>query len=71
MTSRLRDLRKFKGLTQHTLAAKSGVSRPVIARIESGKTLASCKADTLIKLASGLGISIDELLNDTEQKPAG
>lgn len=45
--------RNEKGITQRELEELSGVSQPVIARIEKGKTVP--RIDTVIKLLSALG----------------
>lgn len=59
----IKEYRIRMGLTQNALAEVSGVSRPVIARIESGKALNECKVDTLLKLSKTLGCkTVDELL---------
>ena len=46
-------LRKEKGLTQHQLAAISGVKQPAIARLEKGDCVP--KTDTITKLLSAMG----------------
>ena len=47
--------RRRLGWSQLELAQRSGMSRPTIARVESGSDVSS---DTIKKLASGLGINI-------------
>ena len=47
------DARKTKGITQQKLEKLSGVSQPVIARLETGKT--SPQIDTVLKLLRPLG----------------
>lgn len=59
----VKDLREHMKITQHELANLSGVSRPVIARIETGLDLKKCKADTVAKLAKALGVTVEQLLN--------
>ena len=54
MPFRIKELREEKGWTQEELAIKSGVSRNLIARLESG-SLNSTSTDTLFKLADALG----------------
>lgn len=51
----IRDRRVESGWTQQQLAAKSGVSRPTIARLESGQPVSS---STLAKLAAALGLQL-------------
>lgn len=59
----IREMRKSLGYTQHQLSLKSGVSRPVIARLESGKALYECRVDTLIKLTKAFGCTLEYLLD--------
>ena len=60
MAKRLRELRAKRGLTQRTLADRSGVSREYIARIELGHH--DPTVSTLEKLAKALGVKIGRLL---------
>ena len=57
----LKTQRVSKGFTQETLALKSGVSRVVIARIESD-TMNERKfsIETFIKLANALDVPLEE-----------
>lgn len=55
----LRALRLERGLSQAQLADLMGTSQPHIARIENGT--AQIMFDTAAKLASALGVSLDEL----------
>jgi transcriptional regulator with XRE-family HTH domain len=48
-------------MTQEQLAAVSGVHRVSIARIETGKI--SPKAETLMRLAQALGVTVDDLID--------
>lgn len=48
----IREARKSLGLTQHELAAKAKVSRPTIARVETGSNIST---GTLEKVAKALG----------------
>lgn len=57
--SKLRQVRKTKGVTLAKLARDSGVSKLTIIKIESGKT--TPRPDTLRKLAAALSISPEEL----------
>ena len=62
MAKRLQRLKRDAGLTQETLAAKSGVSRVTIARLEAGEQ--DPHYETLLALARGLGVSLETLLTD-------
>ena len=53
LISELIDARNEKGITQRELEQLSGVSQPVIARMESGSTIP--KLDTVIKVLAALG----------------
>ena len=57
---RVRDLRKKLGLTQVQLAAKTGLSRSQVLRIEAGERGASLKA--AVALAKALRVPINALL---------
>jgi transcriptional regulator with XRE-family HTH domain len=54
---KIANLRKRRGLTQAALAARSGVSQPMIAQIESGK-LNNLTLKTLARTARALGASL-------------
>jgi transcriptional regulator with XRE-family HTH domain len=59
-SQRLTRLRKARGFTQLELARITGISRRAIAHYETvGK---APRPDPVIRLAKGLGVSIDELL---------
>jgi DNA-binding XRE family transcriptional regulator len=51
--------REYRGMTQEKLAKASGVSRPMIAAIESGHKRGGVA--TLKKLSAGLKIDLDRL----------
>ena len=53
LISDLIDARNEKGITQRELEQLSGVSQPVIARMESGSTIP--KLDTVMKILAALG----------------
>ena len=55
-------LRKQKGLTQEGLARKASISYHTIVKLESGG-IKNPKIETIIKLASVLGVSMDVLVN--------
>ena len=57
---RVQELRKINGLTQEELAAKIGVDKLHISRMERG--VAACSIDLLLDLASTLRVSTDYLL---------
>ncbi len=58
--TRLRYVRERKALTQQELAVRSGVSRPTIARIESGRT--EPYPQTTRRLAQALGVEPEALM---------
>jgi transcriptional regulator with XRE-family HTH domain len=58
--NRLRELRKQQFLTQHMLAARSGVSQVAIARIERNR--AEPHFSTIHKLADALGVSPEKFV---------
>ena len=60
----LKKYRKEKRITQIRLSIESGVSQETISAYESGKAMPS--ADTLIKMSDFLGVSIDFLLDRTD-----
>ena len=60
----LKIYRKEKGITQIRLSIESGVSQETISAYESGKAMPS--AETLIKMSDFLGVSIDFLLDRTD-----
>ena len=53
--------RAYKLMTREALAEKSGVSVATILKIEHKSTMGA-RYSTIIKLATGLGISTDDLL---------
>lgn len=57
----LTSLRKQKGWSQEKLAVESGISYNTIIKIERGG-IKNPKIETVIKLAKGLGVSIDEIV---------
>lgn len=60
MGFRIKELREEKGWSQSVLAEKSGVSRNLIARIESGE-LTCTTTDTLLKLAKAFGKKVNDI----------
>jgi transcriptional regulator with XRE-family HTH domain len=62
MLPNLRQIRLSRYLTQKELAAKSGLSRVAVARLEAGAE--SARFSTLRKLAEALGVEPGELLGE-------
>lgn len=56
----LKILRKFRGLTQDELASATGLSRPYITEIETGRKEGSIRA--LKSIANALGVSMELLV---------
>jgi len=63
--SRLRTLRGEANLTQRELAARAGVSRGTVKRLENG-TDVNLTLTTLERLADALNISPDDLIDSEE-----
>ena len=61
----IKRIRKQKGWTQKKLAMELGVSQQNLAQYEGNKR--NPKLGTIIKIADGLGVSIDELTNDADE----
>lgn len=68
ISSRIRDLRKKRGLNQFELSEEVGVSVDSIRRWESNKQFP--RANELSDLASVLKVTVDELLNGTQEGKA-
>ncbi len=64
----LRAARSARGLTQAEAAERVGVAVEVFGRLERGRTLP--RADTLVRVASALGVSADALLGLDSGAPA-
>jgi transcriptional regulator with XRE-family HTH domain len=58
---RLKEVRESRGLTQVELAELSGVGRPAISNIETGKT-SGIDFEVLEKLATALGVNAAVLI---------
>jgi transcriptional regulator with XRE-family HTH domain len=56
----IKKLREERGLTQKELSVKSGISRNLIARLESGD-IQNTTTDTLFKIANALGVKAENL----------
>ncbi|HLH88581.1 MAG TPA: XRE family transcriptional regulator [Xanthobacteraceae bacterium] len=65
LASRLRELRVAKNLSLQELAARSGVSRATLSRIENGEV--SPTAETLGALASAYAMTISRILAPAER----
>ncbi|OFR44119.1 transcriptional regulator [Streptococcus sp. HMSC071H03] len=63
--SELLDARNEKGISQKKLEELSGVSQPVIARMETGKT--SPQLDTVLKVLASLGKTLAVVPLEGEQ----
>ena len=62
---RLADLRRSKGFSQEGLARKLGLSRQAVSKWERAES--SPDTENLISLAKLYGVSLDELLNPSEE----
>jgi len=62
LASRVKRLRKARGLTQQALAVKAGVSLGYLARLEIG--MHDPRLSTLQKLAKALGVPVGQLLGE-------
>lgn len=62
----LKNLRKISGFTQENLSEKMNVSRQTIAKWESGETVPDIT--NCMVLAALYGISLDDLVNYSEEK---
>ena len=65
--SRIRSLRKKRGLTQEQLAEKMNVSTPYIAKIETGKQTGP--VELAVEFAAFFDVSLDYLLVGKGDKP--
>ena len=60
MGFKIKEAREEKGITQEELSNKSGVSRNLISRLETGD-LKSTSTNTLIKIANALEKSVNDI----------
>lgn len=60
MQFKIKEIRKEKGYSQEKLSELSGVSRNLIARLETGE-LTSTSTNTLFKLAQALNVKVKSL----------
>jgi transcriptional regulator with XRE-family HTH domain len=63
LSERLRSLREAKGLSQQELATGADVSMSLVSKLEQGKK-ADPRVSTVLALASALGVTPGDLLND-------
>jgi transcriptional regulator with XRE-family HTH domain len=59
---KIREWRQKRGFTQEGLSRKSNVAYTTLVKIE-GDAIQNPTLDTITKIASGLEISLDELIN--------
>lgn len=63
--NKLTEIRKQKNLTQAELAKLCNISRPMLARYESGeRNLATAQAFTVLKIAHALETTVETLIGD-------
>jgi transcriptional regulator with XRE-family HTH domain len=60
LASRIKELRLERDISQEELAHRSGLSRTGMGFLETGKRWP--RLDTLVRVADGLNITVDELL---------
>lgn len=60
MDYRVKELRQQLNLTQEQLAEKSGVSKGIIVRLESGRQVIT-KTSTLLKLSKALNCEVSDI----------
>lgn len=63
--NRLKLLRARTGMSQRELAKRTGVSQPRISKLENTGVRHSTRAQTLHRLADGLGVEVEELFDDS------
>ena len=67
--STIRELRRKHGLTIADISDRTGISRGMLSRIETGQTATSL--DTLSRLAQGLGVSLSALFRNYDVADGG
>ncbi|WP_067560640.1 helix-turn-helix domain-containing protein [Halofilum ochraceum] len=65
--SRVKTLRQERGLTLQQVSERSGVSVSTLSKVENGQV--SGTINTMLKIARGLGVLFDHLLEDTDTNP--
>jgi transcriptional regulator with XRE-family HTH domain len=66
---RVKRRRNFLDLSQEALAERAGIHRTLISLYEHGQRMPL--TSTLIKLAAGLGVSVDQLVGGIEWEVTG
>ena len=62
---------KEKNITQYRLAIQSGIPHTTLSDILNGKTkIEKCSGETLYKLSSALGVTIEDLIAESIEKTA-
>lgn len=67
---RIRSAREMRGMTQRQAARAAGIATDMISRLENGR-YQSPGLRTLVRIADGLGASVNELLPDKSDPPPG
>lgn len=63
----LQKIRKLRGLSQNGLVIRSGVSRSLITKYESGeRNINKASVDTVYKLAKALNCNIEDIIDVSE-----
>lgn len=63
----LQKTRKLRGLSQNGLVIRSGVSRSLITKYESGeRNINKASVDTVYKLAKALNCNIEDIIDVSE-----
>ena len=60
MGYKIKEVREAKGMTQGELALEAGVSRTIIAGLESG-AVGNTTVATLIKIAKALNVTVEDI----------
>ena len=66
--SRIRELRRARGLTQESLGERAGLSYKFIGEVERG--MANPTLDTLASIAMALDVDVPELVSVATKRPA-
>jgi transcriptional regulator with XRE-family HTH domain len=69
MLTNVTTVRKSRGMTAATLAARAGISVPTLGKLERGELLA-VRAASLVAVSEALGVSVVELFPDFAVPPA-
>ena len=67
LAKRIKELRLERGISQEELAHRSGLSRTGMGFLETGKRWP--RLDSLMKVADGLHITVDDLLKGVHKAP--